>query len=186
MTAGRSIVRIADVAQRAHTFALRACGSRATSDAVAQVATAATLAIVSARTGVCRAARAVQRIVTVVGDWCAHRKRIAQAGRRAFAIVTAWCVDAHRIRAARILETFIDVTATDEGIAGETDGTHTFDASIDLSTLGTGSALRLGARVLCLCATNFVWIAQSARIADALVRYDAVATMCIFTASRFA
>lgn len=125
----------------------------------------------------------MQRIVTVVGHRRAHRKWIAQIGRSALAVVTARCIDADGIRSAWILETFVNVTATNERIAGEADGTDALDASIDLSTLGTRTALRLSARIFRLNTTNFVRIPNRSRITNALVRYDAVTTMSIFTTS---
>lgn len=186
MAARCAIVRITDVAQRTHAFALRARGSWATSDAVAQVPASATFAIVTAGTGVGRTARTVQWIVAVVVHRGAHGERVAETGWRALAIVAARRVDAHRIRAARIFEAFVNVAARDEWVAGETDGTHAFDATADLSTLGAHAALRLGARALRLCAANFIRISQCSRIADALIRHDAVTAMGILTASRLA
>lgn len=103
----------------------------------------------------------------------------------AFAGVASWCVDANGTRSARILEAFIDVTTVDERIAAETDGAEAFDASIDLSTLGAGTALRLCARTFRLGSAYLVRISNRSGITNAFVRYDAVATVSILTASRF-
>lgn len=88
----------------------------------------------------------------------------------AFAGVAAWCIDANGTRTARILEAFIDVTAVDERIATETDGTYALDASIDLATLGAGTALRLCARIFRLSSAYLVRISNRSGIANALVR----------------
>lgn len=124
----------------------------------------------------------MQRIVTVVGHRCAHGERIAQIGRTALAVVTARCIDADGIRSARTLEAFVNVVAADERVAGEPDGADALDASADLSTFGTSAALRLSARIFRLSTANFVRISNRSGVANALVRYDAVATMRILTA----